>query len=211
MVFLGRFIGSLEWLDSMPQDDFFSSWFLENGRSTRTNLGSHSGYVYLSIQYTEIPKIMAYLDSINMNARLNVSHHPISKHLSQALFWGVQHGHNCHNLAKGKISPHGIFPRLVSLHMFCSFLLSSGLFMVKPSLFPALTDPDKKARVVTVERWNFAVFLMWNCGISGTCRLVICFDFLVFPFRMIPKNAIQEFGSITMFFTSVWCLRFCCC
>lgn len=56
--------------------------------------------------------------------------------------------------------PNGIFPRLVSLHMFCSFLLSSGLFMVKPSLFPALTDPDKKARVVTVERWNFAVFLM---------------------------------------------------
>lgn len=56
--------------------------------------------------------------------------------------------------------PHGIFPRLVSLHMFCSFLLSSGLFMVKPSLFPALTDPDKKARIVTVERWNFAVFLM---------------------------------------------------
>lgn len=45
-----------------------------------------------------------------MNARLNVSHHPISKHLSQALFWGVQHGHNCHNLAKGKISPWN-FPK----------------------------------------------------------------------------------------------------
>ena len=36
--------------------------------------------------------------------------------------------------------------RLVSLHMFTGSVFSSGLYLVMPSLFPALTDPDKKAR-----------------------------------------------------------------
>lgn len=181
----------IQWTRKM----MYSSWFLENGRSTRTNLGSPSGYVYLF--HTEIPKIMAYLDSINMNARLNASHSNF-KHLSQAFFW-VQNGHNN--------SPHGIFPRLVSLHMFCSFLLSSGLFMIKPSLFPALTDPDKKARVVIQLKGGMLRFV-FDVKVWDQWDLWICFDFLVFPFRMIPKNAIQEFRSPCHW--SVWCLRFCC-
>lgn len=35
--------------------------------------------------------------------------------------------------------------RLVSLHMLSSSLLGGGLFLAKPSLFPALTDSDHKA------------------------------------------------------------------
>ena len=83
----------IQWTRKM----MYASWFLENGRSTRTNLGSHSGYVYLF--HTEIPKIHAYLDSINMNARLNASHSNF-KHLSQAFFWGPKWSQQ-RNLAKG--------------------------------------------------------------------------------------------------------------
>lgn len=77
---------------------------------------------------------------------------------------------------------------LVSLHMFCSFLLSSGLFMIKPSLFPALTDPDKKVAVDAAFLFRRVLPVGVAFATSLNCSNV-AYEYASVPFLQMVKQS----------------------
>lgn len=77
---------------------------------------------------------------------------------------------------------------LVSLHMFCGSMLSSGLYLVMPSLFPALTDPDKKVAVNA----TFLLQRVLPVGVAFATSLIcsnVAYEYASVPFLQMVKQS----------------------
>eukprot|EP00435_Cladocopium_sp_Y103_P008938 s633_g2.t1 len=77
---------------------------------------------------------------------------------------------------------------LVSLHMFCGSVLSSGLYLAMPSLFPALTDPDKKVAVNA----TFLLQRVLPVGVAFATSLIcsnVAYEYASVPFLQMVKQS----------------------
>ncbi|CAK9048254.1 unnamed protein product [Durusdinium trenchii] len=87
---------------------------------------------------------------------------------------------------------------LVSLHMSCGSLLSCGLYMAMPTLFTALTDPDKKVAVDATFLWSRVLPVGLAFATSLICSNV-AYEYASVPFLQMVKQS----NVIIVFFLSL--------